>query len=353
MKKTSYSILFLSVIAFSFSLAVSAVATTGSLAQSLSGRILLQVESKGEAWYVDPQTHQRYYLGRPHDAFAVMRTLGLGISNTDLLQIASSESQQVLNQTFAKNLSGRILLQVESKGEAWYINPTDLRRYYLGRPNDAFAIMRNLGLGISNQDLETIAISGQSSMPQMVLAKIPVEEKPVISEETVPVQDVIVPAPVVPEPIQVAINHPVLVNGDDTCRQQAQSAMDLLYYEAKSYYEFFTSYIGIIDCTPDQSGVYVTENPARFEAGWPTRSAGQHWFASVLVHEACHVWQYQRYGAMPVPVEEYYGRDAETECTQVQKEAAVTFGADQDLIDYMDEVLEFAWWDVDYEERYW
>ncbi|MBI4778966.1 hypothetical protein HY797_00745 [Candidatus Falkowbacteria bacterium] len=42
-------------------------------------------------------------------------------------------------------LRGRILLQTESKGEAWYVNPVNKKRLYLGRTADAFAIMRNLG----------------------------------------------------------------------------------------------------------------------------------------------------------------------------------------------------------------
>jgi len=54
----------------------------------------------------------------------------------------------------ANRLSGKILLDVERNGEAWYVYPVDNHRYYLGRPNDAFNIMRNLGLGISNENLE-------------------------------------------------------------------------------------------------------------------------------------------------------------------------------------------------------
>ena len=62
-----------------------------------------------------------------------------------------------LNLTLAKRLAGRILLQVQSKGEAWYVNPVTLKRHYLGRPADAFKIMREQGLGITNKDLTSIA----------------------------------------------------------------------------------------------------------------------------------------------------------------------------------------------------
>ena len=53
----------------------------------LAGRILLQVQSRGEAYYVDPLTSELHYLGQPQDAFNLMRRLGLGISEVDLAKI--------------------------------------------------------------------------------------------------------------------------------------------------------------------------------------------------------------------------------------------------------------------------
>lgn len=58
-----------------------------SLSERLAGRILLQIEQNGEAWYVNPDTKLRYYLGRPQDAFNLMRSQGLGISNRDINKI--------------------------------------------------------------------------------------------------------------------------------------------------------------------------------------------------------------------------------------------------------------------------
>jgi inhibitor of cysteine peptidase len=144
-----------------------------NLAYSLRGRILLQVEDNGEAWYVNPLNSQRYYLGRPDDAFSIMRNLGLGITNANLSKIQvglipgqvqpdDAHSSNYINWTLARSLSGRILLQVEDHGEAWYINPLDLKRYYLGRAADAFEIMRYFGLGITNANLNTIPISPDS-----------------------------------------------------------------------------------------------------------------------------------------------------------------------------------------------
>ena len=58
--------------------------------------------------------------------------------------------------SIGERLSGRIVLQVEDNGEAWYVSPVNGKRYYLGRPVDAFAVMRNLGLGITTSDLFTL-----------------------------------------------------------------------------------------------------------------------------------------------------------------------------------------------------
>lgn len=120
------------------------------LSNRMKGKILLQVEQNGEGWYVNPDNQKKYYLGRPADAFSIMRNLGLGVKHSELTSY--------LNGKFPGRLSGKILLDVEQNGEAYYINPNDLKGYYLNRPDDAFRIMRELGLGITNTDIRKIDI---------------------------------------------------------------------------------------------------------------------------------------------------------------------------------------------------
>lgn len=179
----------------------------------LKGRILLQTEENGEAWYVNPVNLKRYYLGRPNDAFNIMKELGTGISNKDLNKIRVADAnllsdidtdkdglsdmiedavgtdknksdtdgdgfadkEEVLSgyhpnisnidKNFTTKNAGKIFLQVENKGEAWYVDVINLKRYYLGRPADAFNIMRSLGLGITNSNLEKIIINNPHSTP--------------------------------------------------------------------------------------------------------------------------------------------------------------------------------------------
>lgn len=181
----------------------------------LSGRILLQVEQGGEAWYVDPENRKRHFMGRPADAFKLMQNLGVGITTEkldrvpigDLDDLAGEDSDEdglpdtfeeavstdpddsdtdgdghtdkteiehgydplekegrlPLDKDFARKQQGKIFLQVEDRGQAWYINPEDNRRYFLGRPADAFRIMRESGLGITDRNLEKIPKQGTTS----------------------------------------------------------------------------------------------------------------------------------------------------------------------------------------------
>lgn len=119
-----------------------------NLPQKLSGRILLQVQSRGEAWYVNPADQKRYYLGRPSDAFDIMKKIGLGVKHKIITNY----------KIYSANFLGKILIDVEYKGKAYYINPADKKAYYLGRPDDAFVIIKKLSLGITDENLNQIPV---------------------------------------------------------------------------------------------------------------------------------------------------------------------------------------------------
>jgi len=129
-----------------------------TLPYRLAGRILLQVENYGRAWYVNPSDYSRYYMKDGYEAYMIMRTLGLGITDHDLNMIPDSIGDPA-NQTLVNRLKGRILLQVEKNGEAWYVNPDDGIRYYLKDGPAAYTIMRNFSLGITDIDLRQIPMN--------------------------------------------------------------------------------------------------------------------------------------------------------------------------------------------------
>ena len=76
----------------------------------------------------------------------------------DYLELTTNNSPKeknkklIFDKTLAKKFLGRILLQVQNRGQAWYVYPVDQKRYFLSRPADAFNLMRYLGLGVSEKD---------------------------------------------------------------------------------------------------------------------------------------------------------------------------------------------------------
>ncbi|GEM_PF-6405355 len=126
-----------------------------SLQNRLRGYILLQVESRGEAWYVNPADGKRYYMPDGATAYEMMRKFGLGITNADLAKLPQEKENKKYPSLY-KNLKGKILLQVESHGEAWYINPKTGYRYYMQNGEATYSLMRFQSLGITNADLSKI-----------------------------------------------------------------------------------------------------------------------------------------------------------------------------------------------------
>ncbi|MFA4937087.1 MAG: Ig-like domain-containing protein [Patescibacteria group bacterium] len=177
------------------------------LTNRLKGRILLQVENHGYAWYLDPKTGKRFYLKDGNTAYTALQAFGLGISNENLAKIPVSTSEQVIakdsdsddlddqfetaigtdpnnkdtdgdsyedgmevasgysplgagkpaiDANLVKRLEGRIILAVNKHGEAFYIS--NGIAHYLKDGASAYQIMRNQSLGITNDDLRKIQV---------------------------------------------------------------------------------------------------------------------------------------------------------------------------------------------------
>lgn len=118
-----------------------------ALTNRLVGRLLIQPESKGEVWYLDPTTKQKFFLKDGDGAYQALKAFGTGISEEDFAKIKDS--------AFARTLRGKILLRVHSHGEAYYIDDAGVP-HYLKDGAAAYALMKNKALGVSNNDLSKI-----------------------------------------------------------------------------------------------------------------------------------------------------------------------------------------------------
>jgi hypothetical protein len=130
--------------------------------EALSGKILIQSQEEGQAWYIFPDNNRRYFLGRPQEAFNIMRELSLGVKHSFIVD----------NDYYSSRYKGRILLDVEDYGRAYYIDTNLGEKHYLGKPSEAFNIMKNHGLGITKEDLEKILVG---NLDQVYNEKVNIE----------------------------------------------------------------------------------------------------------------------------------------------------------------------------------
>ena len=98
MKNIQISIFLTLILVFSFFFLFNFKAVKAIDIEFLSGKILIQAQEEGQAWYVYPLNNRRYYLGRPQEAFNIMRNQGLGITKVDLEEIAEGNLDVVYNQ---------------------------------------------------------------------------------------------------------------------------------------------------------------------------------------------------------------------------------------------------------------
>lgn len=123
--------------------------TDASLLDRLKGRIALQVEDHGEAYYVSGEGYA-FYLKDGTAAYRLMRDLGLGISNGDFERLKKGDTN------LKKRLMGKILLKVQAAGEAYYVSPKDGDLHYLKDGSAAYEIMRKQGIGVATKDLKKV-----------------------------------------------------------------------------------------------------------------------------------------------------------------------------------------------------
>ncbi|MBU1348578.1 C39 family peptidase [Patescibacteria group bacterium] len=130
-----------------------------TLSDAVRGRTLLAVERRGETWYADPVEGRRYPLRSDADAFSLIRAVGLGITDRDLAAIPTDTDGSTGDLGLRARLAGRILIAVQSRGEAWYVHPVDRKRRLLGSPTRALQTLQRLSLGILDRNLLSIPLA--------------------------------------------------------------------------------------------------------------------------------------------------------------------------------------------------
>lgn len=180
-----------------------------SLMEIVTGRTLITVDNRGEAWYVFPGDIRRYYLGNGQTVMDTIKRVVVPVSNSDLEKIkigivqingfldsdgdglwdrleqtlgtnylsadsdgdGYADGDEIANNynplgpgklpfdsNISKKYAGYILLQYQNHGEAWYVFPPDNKRYYLGNDDQAFLILTKLALGITQTNIQQVPL---------------------------------------------------------------------------------------------------------------------------------------------------------------------------------------------------
>ncbi len=181
-------------------------AVNKKLYNQLRGRIIILSERNNEAYYVDADSLNLYRLRSNTEAFQILTKQGQNISTRNLEKIQAGiirmhghdsdidglsdkfedaigtdiynfntdndtysdywevtngynpigKGKYALNKAYAKQQAGKILIQADNNGEAWYINPSNLKRYYLGSKYEVGDVIGKLGVKILNYNFNRL-----------------------------------------------------------------------------------------------------------------------------------------------------------------------------------------------------
>ncbi len=125
------------------------------LVDRVMSKIFIDVNDHGRLWYQFPTDGKRYEV-TPAKALDLFRIVALGISNNNLNKIPTSTSPESPG-SLAKRLKNLFLLQVENKGQTWYVDQLGFR-HFVTRFN-IIGMSRNVMTGILNKELQKIPVA--------------------------------------------------------------------------------------------------------------------------------------------------------------------------------------------------
>ena len=161
-KKISIAV-FLSSLLMFFTLPIRAEAAANvskRFSSIYAGRIIVDSKSR-EAWYVNPVDLSRVYLGEPEEALSILLSLSLGISNKDFKKIpleTEKKVKKVENRKLLNLVAGRVLVKVQDKRKAYYVNPITRKAVSLATSDDVERLITS-GANLGKRMLERIALS--------------------------------------------------------------------------------------------------------------------------------------------------------------------------------------------------
>lgn len=130
----------------------------------------------------------------------------------------------------------------------------------------------------------------------------------------------------------------VQISGSVDFLTQTCTALALLEQRDAEALIKIQTYVGLI-AQGKHSGMWVWENPPRYEVGDATAFSSLTWYASTIAHDATHSELYAQYAlehpGKSVPEEAFSGVEIEKFCNAYQLQVLRRIGAPQNEIDYL------------------
>ncbi len=123
--------------------------------EQLKSKIVSSVEDTTKVWYVAPNDTVRYEVST-NNSLNLFRKVSLGITNKDLNQIPVAGSSSPVTP-ISQRLVGRFLLQVESKGETWFVDAGGYKHRVTSQ--NLLDVTSKAVVGIDNVKLEQIPVA--------------------------------------------------------------------------------------------------------------------------------------------------------------------------------------------------
>lgn len=125
-----------------------------------AGSFISEEGSDTAYWYINPKSKVRYGLDSVNDFSRLLQHVNVGVTNKDLLLLKSDAASADVAAAKLR-YRGSIVLDVKNSGRAWYINPLDLKAYYLANGQEGFKVAQALSLALTAARLEMIPVTDE------------------------------------------------------------------------------------------------------------------------------------------------------------------------------------------------